>query len=119
MENETPAGWYSDPAGSGDFRYWDGAAWSEQPAVSRIPQQKRQPVASVGIVVGILIAVAPIIAAFVGSSGSQASMFDESSGSGAAIWLIFMTVPLGFAVAGISVMVSRYLQWRARSKYSQ
>ena len=24
----TPAGWYPDPAGSGQQRYWDGNAWS-------------------------------------------------------------------------------------------
>jgi hypothetical protein len=28
-------GWYPDPAGEGEFRYWDGAAWTE--AVHRGP----------------------------------------------------------------------------------
>ena len=35
MQGETPSGWYSDPAGKAGFRYWDGAAWSDQPAVSK------------------------------------------------------------------------------------
>jgi hypothetical protein len=25
----TPAGWYADPAGRFDHRYWDGAKWTE------------------------------------------------------------------------------------------
>jgi hypothetical protein len=26
---ETPAGWYADPGGGGQQRYWDGAGWTE------------------------------------------------------------------------------------------
>ncbi|MCB1015984.1 MAG: DUF2510 domain-containing protein [Acidimicrobiales bacterium] len=25
-----PAGWHADPAGRHEYRYWDGAAWSDQ-----------------------------------------------------------------------------------------
>ena len=67
------------------------------------------------IVAGILIAVSPIIMAFVGSFGSGASTFNESEGSGAAIWLVFMTVPLGFVVAGVGAIVGSVLQSRAKS----
>lgn len=116
MDKAAPAGWYSDPAGTGGFRYWDGAAWSDQSAVSKIPKPKRHIAAKIGIVAGIFIAVAPIIVAFVGSLGSNVSMFDESSGSGAAIFLVFMTVPLGIAVAAIGAGIGTFLQWRERSR---
>lgn len=26
---QTPAGWYADPTGQGDARYWNGAAWTQ------------------------------------------------------------------------------------------
>jgi len=29
---QTPAGWYSDPGGSGGQRYWDGYTWTEHQA---------------------------------------------------------------------------------------
>jgi len=28
--SQTPAGWYPDPQDATQFRYWDGAAWSDQ-----------------------------------------------------------------------------------------
>jgi Protein of unknown function (DUF2510) len=36
-----PAGWYTDPAGRYDLRYWDGSAWTEH--VSRAGQQSMDP----------------------------------------------------------------------------
>jgi hypothetical protein len=32
-----PAGWYADPAGRYELRYWDGSTWTEH--VSRAGQQ--------------------------------------------------------------------------------
>lgn len=29
---EAPAGWYPDPLGRFEFRYWDGVAWTDQAA---------------------------------------------------------------------------------------
>ncbi|WP_347133336.1 DUF4352 domain-containing protein [Mycobacterium sp. DL] len=34
---QTPAGWYSDPDGSGGQRYWDGHAWTEHRAPAPQP----------------------------------------------------------------------------------
>ena len=31
--NTTPAGWYRDPFGQGDGRYWNGIQWTD--AISR------------------------------------------------------------------------------------
>ncbi|MEO5902172.1 MAG: DUF2510 domain-containing protein [Ilumatobacteraceae bacterium] len=36
-----PAGWYADPAGRFDLRYWDGSTWTEH--VSRAGQQFTDP----------------------------------------------------------------------------
>ena len=36
-----PAGWYADPAGRFELRYWDGTAWTEH--VSRGGQQSTDP----------------------------------------------------------------------------
>jgi hypothetical protein len=36
-----PAGWYTDPAGRYELRYWDGSAWTEH--VSRAGQQYTDP----------------------------------------------------------------------------
>jgi hypothetical protein len=36
-----PAGWYADPAGRIELRYWDGGAWTEH--VSRGGQQYTDP----------------------------------------------------------------------------
>jgi hypothetical protein len=36
-----PAGWYADPAGRFELRYWDGSTWTEH--VSRAGQQYTDP----------------------------------------------------------------------------
>lgn len=41
-ESQPPAGWYPDPAGSGDERYWDGQGWSQVTRPSRNPSAAPQ-----------------------------------------------------------------------------
>jgi hypothetical protein len=38
----TPAGWYQDPTGQGDARYWNGASWTQ--AIDRGGQQSNVPI---------------------------------------------------------------------------
>jgi len=40
-ESAVPAGWYADPSGRFELRYWDGTAWTEH--VSRAGQQFTDP----------------------------------------------------------------------------
>lgn len=40
-EPAVPAGWYADPSGRFELRYWDGSAWTEH--VSRAGQQATDP----------------------------------------------------------------------------
>jgi uncharacterized protein DUF2510 len=42
MAQSTPAGWYPDPTGQADQRYWDGNAWTDH--VSRAGVQGTEPV---------------------------------------------------------------------------
>jgi Protein of unknown function (DUF2510) len=39
----TPAGWYTDPAGSGHLRWWDGAAWTAHLAPQPTPEPAPTP----------------------------------------------------------------------------
>ncbi len=41
VESAVPAGWYADPSGRFELRYWDGSAWTEH--VSRAGQQFTDP----------------------------------------------------------------------------
>ncbi|MGA9277227.1 DUF2510 domain-containing protein, partial [Ilumatobacter sp.] len=41
LDSGVPAGWYADPSGRFELRYWDGSAWTEH--VSRAGQQYTDP----------------------------------------------------------------------------
>jgi hypothetical protein len=51
---QTPAGWYKDPS-TGNDRYWDGAAWSEQQV------QKQDTLSILGWIFAILIPLVGLI----------------------------------------------------------
>ena len=54
---------------------------------------------------GQLVAVSPIIGAFLYSLLAGGSMFNESTGGGALIWLLFTTVPIGLILMAVGVTV--------------
>ena len=54
---------------------------------------------------GQLVAVSPIIGAFLSSLLTGGSMFNESTGGGAFIWGLFLTVPIGLILMAIGVTV--------------
>jgi len=44
---------------------------------------------------GLIFAISPILLAFITSLFQGGSMWDEGSGTGAYIWLMFLTLPVG------------------------
>ena len=57
--------------------------------------------------IGLLIAVSPIIAAFLFSLFNGGSMFDEGSGGGGYLWFLMASLPIGFVliIIGLLAMV--------------
>lgn len=54
---------------------------------------------------GQLVAASPIIGAFLYSLLAGGSMFNESTGGGAFIWGLFISLPIGLILIGIGVTV--------------
>jgi hypothetical protein len=62
--------------------------------------------------IGFLVALSPVIAAFVFSLINGGSMFDESSGGGAYLWFLMASLPIGFVmiVTGLILLVVNKLK---------
>jgi uncharacterized membrane protein YhaH (DUF805 family) len=58
---------------------------------------------------GLIFAISPILIAFITSLFQGGSMWDEGSGTGAYIWLMFLTLPVGslLVLIGLVMMVVR------------
>jgi TRAP-type C4-dicarboxylate transport system permease small subunit len=55
---------------------------------------------------GLIFAISPILLAFVASLFQGGSMWDESSGTGTLIWLMFLTLPVGFLLVVIGLVMA-------------
>jgi len=62
--------------------------------------------------VGLLIAISPILIAFITSIFQGGSMWDEGNGTGGYIWLMFLSLPVGFVLSatGLVILIVRKLQ---------
>jgi uncharacterized membrane protein len=58
---------------------------------------------------GLIFAISPILIAFITSLFQGGSMWDEGSGTGAYIWLMFLTLPVGslLVLIGLVMMLVR------------
>ena len=63
--------------------------------------------------VGLLFAFAPLLVAFITGLTQGVSMWDESSGTGAFIWLMIVTLPVGFVLV-VLVLVMTIIRMRRR-----
>lgn len=88
---QTPAGWYPDPSGAPQQRYWDGQKWTEQihaqapqPGADGGPPEKKKHWCrwvAAGLVVLVIVAAAVSPSEDSKDSGSGDSASTESSGS--------------------------------------
>ena len=62
---------------------------------------------------GLLIAVFPIICAFLFSLLNGGSMFDEGSGGSGYLWLLMGTVPIGLLLVVIDLIVALFKRFRS------
>jgi uncharacterized membrane protein len=54
---------------------------------------------------GLIFAISPILLAFITSLFQGGSMWDEGSGTGGYIWLMFLTLPIGFLLVLIGLVM--------------
>jgi hypothetical protein len=58
--------------------------------------------------IGLVIAFLPIVLAFITSLFGRTPMFDEGSGTGAYLWLLIMSVPIGLLLVVIGLVVKLF-----------
>lgn len=57
---------------------------------------------------GLVIAFLPIALAFITSLLNGTSIFDEGSGSGAYLWLLMLSVPIGLLLVVIGLLLALF-----------
>ena len=66
------------------------------------------------ILSGVFVGTLPLIVALIEGVVSGYSPFSEGSGSGAVLWLLVFTLPIGFiiSVIGVVLLVSGFVRYR-------
>ena len=61
---------------------------------------------------GLIFAISPVLLAFITSLFQGGSMWDEGSGTGGYIWLMFLTLPVGslLVLVGLVLQMIRKLR---------
>jgi uncharacterized membrane protein len=62
--------------------------------------------------IGLIFAISPILLAFVTSLFQGGSMWNESSGTGTFIWFMLLTLPVGFLLVLIGLVMALLRQRR-------
>ena len=66
--------------------------------------------------IGLFITLLPILLAFVTSLINNVSMFDEGSGSGAYLWLLMGSVPIGLILVVIGAVVALFKRLKPKGQ---
>ena len=66
------------------------------------------------ILVGLIFAFSPLAIAFVTSIFQGGSMWDEGSGTGGYIWFMMLTLPVGFMLVFIGLVLQIVRKFRKR-----
>jgi hypothetical protein len=61
---------------------------------------------------GLMFAISPILLAFATSLFQGGSMWNESSGTGTFIWFMLLTLPVGFFLVLIGLVLALLRRWR-------
>ena len=62
--------------------------------------------------IGLLIAASPILIAFIASLFQGGSMFNEGTGTGAYLWLLFLTIPTGGLILLLGIIKHMRFFWQ-------
>lgn len=117
-----PAGWYPDPAGAPDQRWWDGAQWTAQLAsYYRAPQQAKAPEGTspytpwIWFVLLLPMASVPMLF-FIDWPGMMRAMLVPSAGPfavyGAFGWAYWAFAAVSWLLTGAGIVFA-WLDWRA------
>lgn len=64
---------------------------------------------------GLVIALLPIVLAFITSLLNGTSMFDEGSGSGGYLWLLIVTMPIGLLLVVIGAILALFKRLKPKN----